>query len=94
MPACFADQAEEEQQRLVGGDLAALLVDEEEPVACPVEDGAEVGADRADQPLGLPDRLAQREGRCALDSVVNPCAETASIPSGPSSSGSTNDDAE
>ena len=90
LPAARADQAQEEQQRLLDGDLAALLVDEEEPLARAVEDGAEVGADRADEPLRLPDRLAQRDRRRAARSV-NPCAETASTPSGPSTSGSTND---
>ena len=89
-----ADQAQEEQQRLLDRDLAALLVDEEEPLAGAVEDRAEVGADRADEPLRLADRLAQRDARSRVASVVNPCAETASTPSGPSTSGRTNDAAE
>ena len=56
----LADQAQEEQQRLLDRNLAALLVDEVEPLGRAVEDDAEIGADRGDELLGLPDRLAQR----------------------------------
>ena len=54
------EQPQEEQERLLDRDLAALLVDEIEALARLVEDGAEVGADRRHEPLRLADRLRQR----------------------------------
>ena len=65
LPAVGADQPQEEQQRLLDRDLARLLVDQEEPLAGPVEDDAEVGADRRDEPLRLADRLPQPGRRLA-----------------------------
>ena len=49
-----------QQQRLVDGNLVALLVDEVEAFAGLVEDGAEIRPDRRDEPLRVPDRLRQR----------------------------------
>ena len=51
-----ADQAQIEQERLLDGHLARLLVDQVEPLARAVEDGAEVGAHRGHEPLRLADR--------------------------------------
>ena len=59
--AVRAQQAQEEQQRPLERHLVGLLVDQEEPLARAVEDDAEVGADRADQPLRLVERLPQRD---------------------------------
>ncbi len=54
--AVRADQPEVEQERELDRHLARLLVDQVEPLARAVEDGAEVGADRGDEPLRLADR--------------------------------------
>ena len=61
-PAVASDQAQEEQQRLLDRYLAAALVDEIEALGRTVEDHAEVGADRGDELLHLPDRLSQQRG--------------------------------
>ena len=58
--AALGEQAHVQQQRLVDRNLAALFVDEVEPLAGLVEDGAEVGADRGDEALGVPHRLRER----------------------------------
>src|SRR5437764_434497 len=60
--AVRADQAQEEEQRLLDGDLAALLVDQEEALAGAVEDGAEISCHGGDEPFRLADRLGQGRG--------------------------------
>ena len=55
----FGEQAHEQEQRLVDGNLVALLVHEVEPLAGLVEDGAEIGTDRRHEALRVPDRLRQ-----------------------------------
>src|SRR5262249_50702315 len=62
-PPGLADQGDEEEQGLLDRDLDAPLVDDEQPLARTIEDGAEVGADRRHQPAGLPDGLAERRLR-------------------------------
>ena len=57
-----AEQAEEEQQLLLDRHFARLVVDEVDALAALVEDDAEVGADRCDQPLRLAERLRQARG--------------------------------
>ena len=57
-----AEQAEEEQQLLLDRNFARLVVDEVDALAALVEDDAEVGADRRDQPLRLAERLRQARG--------------------------------
>ena len=89
----LGEQAHVEQQRLVDGDLVALLVDEVEPLAGLVEDRAEIGADRGDERFVWPIACAS-VSRSAVSSAKKPCAEIASTPSGPTTSGSTNDEAE
>ena len=69
------------------------LVDQVEPLAGLVEHGPEIGADRGDEALGVTDRLRERLA-VAVSSAKKPCAEIASTPIGPTTSGSTNDDAE
>ena len=61
--AAVGEQAHVEQQRLVDRHLVPLLVDEVEPLARLVEDGAEVGADRRHEPLRVADRLRERLAR-------------------------------
>ena len=56
MPAVRAEEAQEEQQRLLDRDLVALLVDEVEPFCRAVEGSAEVRPDRGDQLLRLADQ--------------------------------------
>ena len=88
------EQAQEEQQRLLDRDLVRLLVDEVEPLGRAVEDGAEVGADRRDEPLRLADRLRSRASRVARLLRGERVRRDASTPSGPSTSGSTYEAAE
>src|SRR6266700_2501796 len=59
-PAVGAEQPDQEQQRLLDGDLPASLVDQEEPLGGPVEDGAEIRTDRGNEPLRLTDGFPQR----------------------------------
>src|SRR5439155_20711594 len=54
-----ADQPQVEEQCLVDGDLARLLVDEVKALAGPVEDRAEIRSDRRDEALRLADRGRQ-----------------------------------
>src|SRR5207237_8214445 len=61
LPA-WADQSQEEEERFLDRELVTLLVDEEQALARAVEDRAEVGADRGDEPLRMADRLAQGGG--------------------------------
>ena len=70
-----------------------VLVDQEEALGGAVEDGAEVGADGGHEPLRVADRLRE-PARGLAPSAKNPCADTASTPSGPTTSGSTNEAAE
>ena len=71
MAAVRAEQAEEEQQRLLDRHLVRLLVDEIEPLGRAVEDGAEVGADHRHEPLRLADRGREPGRRVG---VVGPLA--------------------
>ena len=91
--AALAEQPQEEQQCLLDRHLLAALVDEDEPLGRAVEDRAEVGADRRDDPLRVSDACA-RLRVASRWSVKNPCVVTASTPSGPTTSGSTNEAAE
>ena len=61
VPAVRAEQAQEEEQRLLDRDLVALLVDEVEPFRRPVEDDAEVRPDRGHEPLRLADQSESDE---------------------------------
>ena len=58
-----ASRLQEEEELLLDGHLVRLLVDEVDPLARAVEDDAEVGADRRDEPLRLAERLADAVGR-------------------------------
>ena len=60
--AVRADQPKVEEQRLLDRDLVSALVDQIEPLGGPVEDHAEVRADRGDELLGLADQAAQARG--------------------------------
>ena len=60
-PAAPDEQAQVEQQHLLLRHLLPRLVHEVEPLAGSVEDDAELGADRGDQPPRLVERLAVGE---------------------------------
>ena len=95
VPPVRADQPQVEEQRLLDRDLARLLVDEVEPLARAVEDGAEVGADRRRRGASpAPIDAARLARRPPSPSLGNACAATTSTPSGPSTSGRTYDAAE
>src|SRR5919197_390710 len=64
--AVRADQAQEEEERLLHRDLLAALVDEVQPLGRAVEDDAEVGADGAHEPARLRDRLLEPLARAWL----------------------------
>ena len=93
-PSVAPDQAEVQQQGLFDGDLPRLVVDQVEALGGPVEDDAQVGSDGSDEAFRLADEPPERRGLPGGRSGVNECAATASTPSGPSTSGSTNDAAE
>ena len=52
-------QVQEEQELLLDGNLARLVVDEVDALAGRVEDDAEVGSDRRHEPLRLPEGLGE-----------------------------------
>ena len=56
VPPVRAEEAEEQQQRLLDGHLARLLVDEVQPFGGTVEDRAEIRPDHGHEPLRLADR--------------------------------------
>src|SRR5439155_25211177 len=64
--AVRADQLQEEQQRLLDGDLASTLVDEVQAFDCAIEDDAEARAGGVDDLLRLPDEAAQIRSRAAV----------------------------
>ena len=60
LPPALREQPDVQQQRLVDGNLVALLVDEVQPLAGLVEDRAEIRSDRGHESLRVADRLRQR----------------------------------
>src|SRR5919108_2744858 len=59
-PAVAPDQPEVQQERLLDRDFARRVVNEIHPLGRPVENDAEVSADRADKALRLADEAPQR----------------------------------
>ena len=91
--AVGAEQAQEEQQRLLDRDLAAGSSIRYSRSPARSKTTPRSAPTAVDEPLRLADRLAQR-ARASAPSEAKPCAVTASTPSGPSRSGSTNEAAE